>query len=433
MLPLHSYNSLCYGTMSVETLVEKASALGHDALLLTDINTTMGVPDFAFACQKKSVRPIVGVEVRNGHELLYTAIAKNNKGFRELNEFLTHHNLTKQAYPETAPDWEQVYVVYPFGSRKPAQLKENEYLGVRFSQLTKLYHCESFEKLLALQPVTFAAADDFYVHQNLRAIDDNVLLSRLDPRSCAAPDEILLPPERLKAAFALYPQLIENAEHLLGNCEFDLDATVKNKRTFTGNVYDDRELLRKLAFDGMSYRYGNTNKEAYRRIEKELDIIERMGFCAYFLIAWDIVRYAMSQGYYHVGRGSGANSVVAYCLKITDVDPIELDLYFERFLNPKRSSAPDFDIDFSWKERDSVIDYIFKRHGHEHTALLGATVTFQDRAVFRELGKVHGLPKGEIDQLVRHPEAFAQQSALGRQILGIAERIHDLPCQRSIR
>ena len=432
MHALHSYNSLCYGTLSIQDLVGKASDLGHDVLLLTDINTTMGVPDFAFECQKKGVRPIVGVEVRNGHELLYTAVAKNNQGYRELNEFLTHHNLNKQPYPETAPDWEQVFVAYPLGSRKPAQLKENEYLGVRFSQLTKLYHCESFEKLLAMQPATFAAAEDFYIHQNLRAIDDNVLFSRLDSRSCAAPDEILLPPERVKAAFALYPQLLENAEHLLENCEFDLDAKVKNKRTFTGNVYDDRELLRKLAFDGMVYRYGQTNKEAYRRIEKELDIIERMSFCAYFLIAWDIVRYAMSQGYYHVGRGSGANSVVAYCLRITDVDPIELDLYFERFLNPKRTSAPDFDLDFSWKERDSVIDYIFKRHGREHTALLGATITFQDRSVCRELGKVHGLPKGEIDQLVRHPEAFAQQSALGRQILGIAERIHDLPCQRSI-
>lgn len=432
MLSLHSYNSLCYGTLSVEALVERASGLGHGVLALADINTTMGVPDFAVECQKRGVRSVVGVEVRDGPELRFTAFAKNNTGYRELNEFLTRHNLTKQPYPAEAPAWENVWVMYPFGSRKPATLRDNEYLGVRFSQLTKLFASPSLDKMVALQPATFATADDYYVHQNLRAIDGNVLLSRLDPRSCAAPDEILLPPERVKAAFALYPRLLDNAAKLLDACEFDLDRTVKNKRTFTGNVYDDRELLRKLAFDGMQYRYGLANKEAYRRIEKELDIIERMNFCAYFLIAWDIVRYSMSQGYYHVGRGSGANSVVAYCLKITDVDPIELDLYFERFLNPKRTSAPDFDLDFSWKERDSVIDYIFKRHGREHTALLGATVTFQDRSVLRELGKVHGLPKGEIDQLVRQPEAFAWQSELGRRLLGIAERIHDLPCQRSI-
>ena len=201
-----------------------------------------------------------------------------------------------------------------------------------------------------MQPVTFAEDGDFQLHQCMRAIDENVLISRLEPAACAAPDEILLPIERLRTTFALYPQLIENAEHILNECEINLDADVKNKHTYTGNVFDDRELLRQKAFEGMIYRYGTRSKNAYRRIEKELDIIEKMGFCAYFLIAWDIVHFAMKQGFYHVGRGSGANSVVAYCLKITDVDPIELDLYFERFLNPKRSSPPDFDLDFSWKD-----------------------------------------------------------------------------------
>ncbi len=418
--------------MSVEGLVERAKALGYSVLPLTDINTTMGVPDFVFECKRQGVRPVAGVELRNGDQLLYVGFAKNGRGLGELNRFLSLHNANGQPYPAEAPAWEDVSVVYPFGSRKPASLRDNEYLGVRFSQLTKLFGCPSLEKMVAMQPVTFATADDYLVHQNLRAIDGNILFSRLGPGSCASPDEIMLPPERVRAAFALYPQLLENMDRLLDACEIDFDGRVKNKRCFTGNAYDDRELLRKLAFDGMAYRYGRSNKEAYRRVEKELAIIEKMDFCAYFLIAWDIVRFSMSQGFYHVGRGSGANSVVAYCLKITDVDPIELDLYFERFLNPKRTSAPDFDLDFSWKERDVVLDYIFKKHGSEHTALLGATVTFQDRSVCRELGKVHGLPKGEIDQLVRNPEAFAAQSALGRQIMAVAERIHDFPCQRSI-
>ena len=429
---MHSYYSLCYGTMSVEALVDRVADLGYGVLPLTDINTTMGVPDLVFECRRRGIRPVAGVEVRNGDELCYTALAQNNKGYGELNVFLTQHNFSKQPYPETAPEWENVVVIYPFGRRKPAQLKEHEFLGVRFSQLTKLFRCPSLDRMVAWQPVTFATAEDYEVHRNLRAVDRNVLLSRLDPQACAAPDELLLPPERVRAAYALYPELTAHAEALLESCGIDFDATVKNRRCFTGNVHDDRELLRKLAFDGMAYRYGTANKEAYRRIEKELDIIEKMNFCAYFLVAWDIVRYALSQGFYHVGRGSGANSVVAYCLRITDVDPIELDLYFERFLNPKRAGAPDFDLDFSWKERDAVIDYVFKRYGREHTALLGATVTFQDRSVLRELGKVHGLPKGEIDQLVRHPEAFARQSELGRYLIGLSERIRDFPCQRSI-
>ncbi len=418
--------------MPIPDLVERAAALGYRTLPLTDINTTMGVADFVVECQKKGVRPVVGVEFRNGNELLYVALAKNNKGFAELNRFLTQHNLTKQPYPESAPEWDEVFFIYPFGKRKPAQLKANEFLGVRFSQLTKMFACESFEKLVAMQPVTFAEEADFELHRCMRAIDENVLISRLEPSSCAGPDEIFLPVERLKATFALYPQLIENAERMLEQCEINLDGSVKSKRSFTGNVYDDRELLRKLAFDGMAYRYGTANKTAYRRIEKELDIIDRMGFCAYFLIAWEIVQFAMRQGFFHVGRGSGANSVVAYCLKITDVDPIELDLYFERFLNPMRSSPPDFDLDFSWRDRDQVIAHIFEKYGQEHVALLGATVTFQSNSLCRELGKVFGLPKGEIDQMERNTEAFARQSEIGRHILTLADRLRDFPRQRSI-
>ena len=432
LIAVHSYNSLCYGTLPIADLVKKATAMGYTTLPLTDINTTMGVADFVFECQKQGIRPVVGVELRNGNELLYVALAKNNKGFAELNRFLTQHNLTKQPYPEIAPEWNDVFVIYPFGKRRQNQLKANEYLGVRFSQLTKMFACGSFEKLVAMQPVTFAEKADFELHQCMRAIDENVLISRLDPKVCAAPDEILLPAERLRTTYALYPQLIENAEGILEECEINIDTSVKSKRCFTSNAYDDRELLRKLAFDGMAYRYGTSNKTAYRRIEKELDIIEQKGFCAYFLIAWEIVQFAMKQGFYHVGRGSGANSVVAYCLKITDVDPIELDLYFERFLNPKRSSPPDFDLDFSWKDRDTVIAHIFEKYGQEHVALLGATVTFQDNSLCRELGKVFGLPKGEIDQMERNPKAFAQQYFIGQQILSFAERLHDFPRQRSI-
>ena len=152
------------------------------------------------------------------------------------------------------------------------------------------------------------------------------------------------------------------------------------------------------------------------RIRHELEIIDRLGFSSYFLITWDVIRYSMSRGFYHVGRGSGANSIVAYCLRITDVDPIDLDLYFERFINPKRTSPPDFDIDFSWKERDEVLDYIFKRYGRKHTALIGTISTFRDRSIFRELGKVYGLPKEEIDLLVKDPDSKLNENHITRRI-----------------
>ncbi len=179
----------------------------------------------------------------------------------------------------------------------------------------------------------------------------------------------------------------------------------------------------------MKRRYGLRNKTAKDRVVKELKIINDLGFNAYFLITWDIIRYAQSRSFYYVGRGSGANSIVAYCLQITDVDPIELDLYFERFLNPYRSAPPDFDIDFSWKDRDEMMDYIFKRYGREHVCLLGSYNTFQSRAVIRELGKVFGLPKEEIDSL---EGTGLKEDKIQQQILYYGSLIKNFPHHLSV-
>lgn len=418
-LNVRSYYSLCFGTISIENLVEQACRLHIPAMALTDINNTMGIIDFVFECKKYDIKPIAGCEFRNGDELLYVAIARNNEGFREINETLTQHNVSKTPYNINAPQWNNVIVIYPFGKRKIAQLADNEFIGIRLSQVSRLLTSDlrnHQDKLVIAQPVTFLDEKSFEVHKNLRAIDKNILISRLETH--ASPDEMLLPPEKLKAAYALFPEMIKTTQYIVNQCNIDFDfESPKNKKTFAESVYDDMELLRKMAFEGMRYRYGDRDKEAYRRIEKELDIIEKMGFASYFLIAADIIRYSMSKGIYHVGRGSGANSIVAYCLRITDVDPISLDLYFERFLNPKRSSPPDFDIDYSWKDRDEIHRYIFDRYEDRHVALLGATTTFRDRSVLLEIGKVHGFSKNE---------------SLPQSIIAIAQQILDFPNIRSI-
>ena len=157
----------------------------------------------------------------------------------------------------------------------------------------------------------------------------------------------------------------------------------QNQYTYTGSRAKDRALLRMLCEDALPDRYPGRESDAVlrTRLNKELDLIQQKEFVAYFLLNWDIVRYAQKQNFFYVGRGSGANSMVAYLLKITNVDPIELDLYFERFINLYRSAPPDFDIDFSWRDRPRLTEYIFKRF--PHTALLGAVSTFQHRAVVR--------------------------------------------------
>ncbi|HMQ07703.1 MAG TPA: DNA polymerase III subunit alpha, partial [Saprospiraceae bacterium] len=179
-------------------------------------------------------------------------------------------------------------------------------------------------------------------------------------------------------------------------------------------------------------RYGNDHPNAMDRTLRELKVIENLGFASYFLITWDIVRYAQSAGYHHVGRGSGANSIVAYNLFITDVDPLELDLYFERFINPHRTSPPDFDIDFSWDERDDVTDYIYKRYGREHTALLATYNTFKGKSIIRELGKVLGLPKADIDIIVSEPLASGKHHPYARHIFRYGKMMEGFPNYLSI-
>jgi DNA-directed DNA polymerase III PolC len=436
-LNCHSYYSLRYGTMSVEKLVAEALKNDVRAMAMTDINNSMGMMDFIRECRLANIKPIAGIEFRDEkNQLLFTAIAQNNMGFREINEFLTRHNLDKTPLLPRAPSFEHAFVIYPFGNSIPLKPAENEFIGIRPGEINKLvtsryrYHQQ---QLVALLPVTFGAKEEYELHRHLRAIDNNTLLSKLIPPDLASPKELFLPPDFIPIIYSDYPQLVRNAERLTDECSMQMDFdTVKNKRTFTGSRYDDRLLLEKLALDGMNYRYGKSNPEALKRIKHELEVIDNLGFSAYFLITWDIIRYTMSRGFYHVGRGSGANSIVAYCLKITDVDPIELNLYFERFINPKRTSPPDFDIDFSWRDRDEVQDYIFKRYGSKHTALLGTVTTFRDRSIFRELGKVYGLPKEEINRLVDNPASLSQPDEVTEKLYTIGNQLMDFPNNRSI-
>jgi DNA polymerase III alpha subunit len=230
------------------------------------------------------------------------------------------------------------------------------------------------------------------------------------------------------------PHLLENTRKLVADCRvpFDIGAEPepKNLKTYTGSARNDMALLKKLCTDGLAYRYPNADEKIATRIHKELEIIQDKGFVSYFLINWDIVNYARRKNYFYVGRGSGANSIVAYLLKITDVDPIDLDLYFERFINLYRKNPPDFDLDFSWKDRDDITDYIFRRF--PNTALLATYNTFQYKAVVRELGKVFGLPKHEIDKLSEGKFNPKRLDNLAELVLKYSTLIQGFPSHLSI-
>ncbi len=429
-----TYYSLKFGTSKVETLVANAERLGISTLVLTDINSTTGCFDFVKECNDKGINPIVGVEFRNGDEWFYTCIAKNFEGFREINEFLSEYNFSKKEFPIRAKPFNHVFTIYPV-SYFGVDLNENELIGVRPFEINRVVNRLNVYpkgKLVAFHQVTFNEPSEFELHRHLRAIDHNTLLSMIGEKNTARQDELLISPDAFFQIYSDYPELIKNAESLLTQCCFNFDFKAKkNKQVFTTSRNEDKLLLEKLAFEGMVYRYGEGNQEAINRIRKELSVIHDLGFSAYFLIAWDILRHTMSKGIYHIGRGSGGNSIVAYCLKITDIDPIELNLYFERFINPQRTSPPDFDIDFSWKDRDTVYEYIFSKYG-KHAALLGTVNTFKDSSIIRELGKVYGLPKNEIDALVDHPSDQKQWNEVTDKIFRIGNQLMDYPHLRSI-
>lgn len=434
LLNLHSYYSLRYGTLSLEDLIGGMMQGGYDTAVLTDINNSSGSLDFLRLGVKAGMNILGGMEFRNGDKLLYIGIARNNMGFRELNEFRTIYNRDNRLLPERPPEFTNVFVVYPHGRVPLRELRDFEHVGIRPAQLNliRMETKTNFDRYVVLAPVTFAPGD-YKLHCQLRAIDRNILFSQLEDSALAGKQETFMPMAKLMDMYQDFPQLIRNTNQLLSRCSFDFDfMKIKNKETFSESRYHDRQLLLKSANDGFSRRYGKQDKEAWERVKRELEIIDKLNFSSYFLITDDICRYARKRAFHYVGRGSGANSAVAYCLGITDVDPITLHLPFERFLNPKRQSPPDFDIDFSWDERDEMFDYIFKRYRSGHTALMGAMSTFRSRSILRELGKVYGLPKADIDRLVNEPENILNRNEVTDTILSVYNRMTDFPNQRTI-
>lgn len=434
-LNCHSFYSLRYGTIPVEELVEEAKRCEVEYLALTDINCSTGVFDFVKACRENGIQPIVGMEFRIGDRLLYIGIAQSFEGFRELNELMTKCNLGEmEGLPEQAPEFQHAYVIYP-SNCVPDRLLENEFIGVRADELQPYKNplLRHKSKLVCLQPVTYRNREEYRLHKLLRCVDHNILIARLEDAQFAKQNEVMVPMSEITKSFSDFPHIIQNTNKLAESCSFDFDFKEnKNKKTFTGSHYEDKMLLETLALEGFRDRYSPTDKVAKDRLHDELDVIHKLQFACYFLTTWDVVRHSLNNGYFHVGRGSGANSIVAYCLKITEVDPVELNLYFARFLNSQRTSPPDFDIDWSWKDRDDIIDYVFKRFGREYTGFCGTVSDFKYRSTIRELGKVFGLPKSEIDTLTRTPVDQHDQNSVVQNIHRFSMMLEGFPNQYSM-
>ena len=434
-LNCHSYHSLRYGTLSLEDMVHQAANFNIKALALTDINTVTGIYDFYRLCQKHHIKPIVGAEIRVKNELYYICLAKNTSGIAEINRILTYYNCDDIAIPKTNPVLENTYVIYPLRNI-PEILYEDEFIGIRHDELNLLVKPDMkkwIEKMVILHPVTFDSTEEYELHKILRAIDGNTLISKLSESDYCKSTETFTDKKQLLNSYKHYPQIIENTKYLVNTCSFEFEfSTPKNKKYFTDSKEQDFKLLTQLAFEGLKKRYPDENPDAVARVNKELKVINHLNFCGYFLITWDIIQYSSRMGFMHVGRGSGANSIVSYCIGITDICPLELDLYFERFLNLNRKTPPDFDIDWSWQTRDTILEYIFKKYGKDHVAFCGTNVEFKYRSIFREVGKTFGLPKEELDILAGKPMDQHDNNSVFRSVHYYGKMLEKYPNQRSM-
>tara|TARA_B100000809_G_scaffold118758_1_gene117060 strand:- start:24022 stop:27009 length:2988 start_codon:yes stop_codon:yes gene_type:complete len=431
-LNTHSYFSLRYGTIAPERLLSLAKELCLSAVSFTDINSTSSCLELVRLAPRFGIRPVLGVDFRNGAQQEFIMLAKNNNGFEAINNYLSGFlHQVKFEISQQAKNLADTFVIYPFHKSIDFELQAHEFIGVKKEDLHTLRFLKAthlLSKMVVLQTVSFEDKKGFNTHRLLRAIDNNTLLSKLPVSEQGNEYDMFVSEKLLRNLFDEYPQIIQNTEKLLDTCSIDFnfaENATSNQKSYTSSEAEDYELLKKLTYDGIPYRFKKTNKTILDRIEKELEIIKSKTFVSYFLINWRILVYARSKDYFYVGRGSGANSIVAYLLRITDVDPVELDLYFERFINLYRKSAPDFDIDFSWTDRDDITRFIFETF--ENTALITVYNTFKHKASVRELGKVFGLPKAEIDDLCVYNYNYEKLDRLSQLVLIYSQYIHGFP------
>lgn len=256
--------------------------------------------------------------------------------------------------------------------------------------------------LVATVNVNFLQPQDRRTHAVLSAIRENVDLKGILDKGemLAGPHSFFQSPEQVAARLpsAVRKEAMRNTLRIAEACEVDPTSDVPRfPRAGQLGIEHPRQHLREIAYAGARQRYDRLTPEVRARLDKELNVIEKLGFCDYFLVVRDIVAFAEREDIPHVGRGSAANSIVSYCLGISAVDPLKFDLYFERFLNEFRTDVPDIDIDFCWRRRDDVIDYVYERYDKGQVAMVSTHSTLRARSAFRDVARVMGLPLHEID------------------------------------
>lgn len=412
-LSVRSYYSLMRGCSSPRKLCERAANLGYAGLALTDHNSLSGLWPFLAACKQYNLRPVVGVELtdrKNTSSVI--CLARNSVGYTNLCNLISERFCNEKFHMEREIKSHSAGIVILSSSFTCLETLHNSHvdlvvnLGSRPTEkASKLRKWAQQNNLPAVvvPAVVMAWSHEESLLQLMEAIRTN---SRLDSQKRKKTSAICLEsPATYLERFAIWPEVIQATEALGVRCSFSGPDFGIVMPPWEGKKHGGAAVsLRDAAYEGACNRYGTDLSEAVvERLEHELKIIESMGFSSYFLVVRDIVRQPLGGDKAApriCGRGSGAASLVAYCLEITNVCPLKHNLYFERFLNPGRMDPPDIDIDFSWDERDGVLDQVLAKHA-DYAAMVATIIRFQIRMAIRETARVFGVPSGEISRISR--------------------------------
>ena len=452
-LHVHSEFSLLDGANRIKDLPVRAKELGMDAIAITDHGVMFGVIDFYKACLANGVKPIIGCEVyvaprtrfdkepnsdnKYNHLIL---LAKNNDGYKNLSKLVSLGFIDGYYYkPRIDKELLEKYhdgliccSACLAGEISQAILKgdmqkaeesamwfknlfgEDYYLEVQANslreQLLVNQQLISMSKklnipLVATNDSHYLRKEDYHNHEVLLCVQTGKRMTDEDRMSFSTNDYYIKSPEEMEEYFSNIPEVLENTVKIADKCNvtFDFGHTILPNYDVPEEFETHYDYLRKLSSDGMIQRYGNDiPKEIRDREEYELSVIKKMGYVDYFLIVWDYINWAKSQGIpVGPGRGSGAGSIVAYSIGITDIDPIKYSLIFERFLNPERISMPDFDVDFCYERRQEVIDYVSRKYGHDHVSQIITFGTMSARMVIRDVGRALDVSYAETDKLAK--------------------------------
>jgi len=435
-LHVHSNFSFLDAGSSIEALVDRAKEVGCDSLAVTDHNGLYGAVRFYKYAREVGIKPIIGVEMtlENGHHIVL--LAKSLAGYSNLCKIITRAQLSHEkgcaaagmelldrytddvfclsgcrngevaallleGKPEAA---EQAAARYAeiFGRKSFFLEMQNHLLPGTALLNSQLYSLAGKLRLgvVATNNVHYAHKEDFKVQSVLTCVQTTTTLDEQTPLRKQNCEYYLKSPRAMANLFAAYPKAVASAGRLTAQCDLDLGmGTYRFPDFHVPEGETAYSYLCKLCFEGLAKLYKPITPKATKRLQHELSIIHDLGFAEYFLVVWDIVRHAREKGIRCSGRGSAADSMVAYCLGITIVDPIEHDLLFERFLNPERKGMPDIDIDFDAARRDEVIEYIYKRYGEDKVAMVCTVSTLCAKSSVRDVGKAMDFPLEEIDRL----------------------------------